>query len=157
VKLPILLFIPALFFGNAARACQLAPLNSCKSQEKVKLEKNTFAALEKTVLKYQSLLDRNIKKSPKIKSSSKKNGAAGCFDYHFSGFYFKAIREFARKNRGLFCSSHLPLLYSSIHGLIDRKSSETSLVKEEKAKMDLLEQAMNVSEALLYFKNKHTK
>jgi hypothetical protein len=157
VKLKVIIILSLFYLGNTAQACQLAPLNSCRAEEKVQLEKTTFTALEKTVLRYQDLLDRNIKKPQKVKNSRKANGAAGCFDYHFSGYYFKAIREFAKKNRGLFCSAHLPLLYSSIHGLVDRKSSETALVKNEKAKMDLLEQAMNVSEALLYFKNKHTK
>jgi hypothetical protein len=156
--LPFSLWVVSLLISSSAASspptCQLKPLNSCERQDLVKLEEKTFKDLDRGILRYQDLLDKHLAKLQKGKAPAAVNS---CFSYHFTNYYLKAIRSFAKGNKGYFCSQHLPLLYSSINSLVDKNSVEGRLIKAEKAKMDLLEQAMNVSEALLYFKNKHTK
>lgn len=150
--IPILL----IFLSSPVWACRPMPLEQeCARNQRIKLEMKTYKGLSKNVGIFQTKLDRYLDKAFKVNPD--RRGLTSCFNNHFSEYYLKGIQQFAKSNKGYFCSTHLPLLYYSIDQMTSRTSLEVKKIVNEKAKMDLLNQAMNISEALLYFKNKHTK
>jgi hypothetical protein len=160
VKLKIFLIfalssgLPALAASKSA--CKPETFTPCsRSHDTVPLEELTFNRLDKDLSTYRNLRSKYLKAA--FKKKRKPKNLSRCFDTNYAKFYMDSLRKMARKNQGRICSAHLRPLYSSIDSLVNQKSEEANFIRDENAKMALLTQAMEVSEALLYFKNKHTK
>lgn len=145
--------------ASIAEACKPRPLEACARQSLVNLEKSTFNKLDQRTKAYQKKLDKHLARAIKaaVPWKGKPLKMDSCFNNHFAVYYLDAMKSFSRSRRGMVCSAHLDTVSSQIMTLIQRTSPEYQMIREERARQDLLNQAMDVSEALLYFKNKHTK
>lgn len=143
-----------------AEACKPRPLEACARHAMVSLEKKTFNQLDQRTKAYQKKLNKHLARAMKIAVPWKGQAppqVSSCFNNHFSDYYLNSVKAFARSHRGMICGAHVEAISNQVMTLIQRTSPEYQMIKEERARQDLLNQAMDVSEALLYFKNKHTK
>jgi hypothetical protein len=143
----IFILIGAIIFSNSAYSCEFAEPIRCK-QPSLDLDKGTFDLLKKRIKSFGQVWENNAglkKKSSQFKCSKSKE-----LDYQI-----KFIERFAKNNRNQYCEEHVKVLVIQAETLIDLSSSENKRVKNKRARLNLIDSAMDVSEALVYYKNKH--
>ncbi|MCB9073848.1 MAG: hypothetical protein H6623_09515 [Bdellovibrionaceae bacterium] len=145
-----LLFV-FIYFGCGralyASTCTFIEPIICKNPS-LELDKHTFEQLKKRVKNYRTVWEDNSnfkKKSKQFRCSKAKE-----IDYQL---YF--IEKFAKKNQNLFCEEHFKILILQTETLIDSQTAENQSIKGKKAKLQLLDSAMDVSEALVNYKRQH--
>lgn len=143
MKIFILILICTL--SVPASACQFAEPIACKSPS-LTLHKRSFSELKKRLKNYGSMLER-YSGQPKQKTRCSKSNEIT--------YQIQFIEKYAQKNKNYFCEEHVKVLVIQSESLIDLANDDHKRIKSKKAKLELIDSAMDVSEALVYYKNKH--
>lgn len=140
-------FIFAFIIYSPAFACQFAEPIACK-QPSLQLDKKSMGELKKRIKSYGSLLQQfsGLKKADKKLKCSKTNEIQ---------YQIAFIEKYAKRNNNQFCEEHVKVLVLQSESLIDLSSSEHKRIKNKKAKLQLIDSGMDVSEALVYYQKKH--
>lgn len=133
------------FFSVSALSCEFAEPIACK-RPSLALHKKSFAQLKQRLKSYGTMLEKLSGKPKRQMRCSKANE----IDYQI-----KFIEKYAKKNNNYHCEEHVKVLVLQSETLIDLASDDHKRIKSKKAKLQLIDSAMDVSEALVYYKNKH--
>lgn len=124
-------------------SCEFAEPIACKNPS-LNLHKKSFIQLKDKLKNYGDVLVR-YSKSNKSRCSKAKE----------IEFQIRFIERYAKRNNNRYCEEHVKVLVIQSESLIDLDSPDNKKVKSKQAKLKLIDSAMDVSEALVYYKNKH--
>lgn len=141
---PLISLFFVSFFVSTASACQFAEPIACKKPS-LTLDKRSFGELKKRLKSYGSMLEKYSGQKKKVRCSK-----ANEIDYQI-----RFIEKYAKKNRNSFCQEHVKVLVIQTESLIDLESADHKKITSKKARLQLIDSAMDVSEALVYYKTKH--
>lgn len=134
-------------YALPASACEYAEPIACK-RPSLALHKQSMGELKKRIKTYGSLLQKfsGLKKSDRKRKCSKTLEIENQMAF---------IEKYAKRNANQFCEEHVKVLVLQSESLIDHSSPEHKRIKNKKAKLQLIDSAMDVSEALVYYQKKH--
>lgn len=138
-----LLAIGIIVFASVGFACQFAEPIACKNPT-LNLHKKSFGQLKQKLKNYGSVLGKFSK------SSKSRCSKANEIEYQI-----RFIEKYAKNNNNYFCEEHVKVLVLQSESFIDLQSPDHKEIKNKNAKLKLIDSAMDVSEALVYYKNKH--
>lgn len=139
----LLLAIGIIVFAPFGLACQFAEPIACK-HPKLTLHKKSFDQLKVKLKSYSDTLGKYSKTS--WNRCSKANEIQ---------YQIRFIEKYAKNNNNYFCGEHVKVMILQSESFIDLQSPDHKGIKSEDAKLKLIDSAMDVSEALVYYKNKH--
>jgi hypothetical protein len=139
----LLLAIGVIVYSSLSLACQFAEPIACKHPT-LNLHKKSFVQLKEKIKNYSATLGKYSKVS-----------RGRCSKASEIQYQIRFIEKYAEKNNNYFCEEHVKVMILQSESFIDLQSPDHKGIKNENAKLKLIDSGMDVSEALVYYKNKH--
>lgn len=139
----LVIAIAITFSISYSWSCQFAEPIACKNPS-LNFHKKSFGQLKEKLKSYGDILGKYSKSSK-----------GRCSKANEIEFQIRFIEKYARKNNNHYCEEHVKVLVIQSESFIDLDSPDHKTIKSKKAKLKLIDSAMDVSEALVYYKNKH--